>query len=94
MIESNYPKELMKKIDKENKLFDDQLIECAKNNFEKGYKNGISEGFDKGRLDVLKDEEKFLLDYEQRYTDESTEEFYMIERRLSQIQKEIKGIEQ
>ncbi len=36
MLESNYPKKLMKEINKKNKLFDDQLIECAKNNFKKG----------------------------------------------------------
>jgi flagellar biosynthesis/type III secretory pathway protein FliH len=76
-----------------NKLFDDQLIECAKNNFEKGYKNGISEGFDKGRLDVLKDEEEFLDDLNliNNCDDDLYEELI---KRLSQIQKEIKEIQE
>ena len=56
-----------------NKLFDDQLIECAKNNY------------NKGRLSALKDEENFILFI--KHCKLTLPE--IIDERLKDIQKQI-----
>ena len=75
-----------------NKLFDDLLIECAENNYKKGYQKAKKETL----LMCAKNEMKFLEDWTLPTFNDTPERKYHNDRintRISQLQEVIKLVE-
>jgi len=70
-----------------NKLFDDLLIECAENNYKKGYQKAKKEIL----LMCAKNELKFLEEFNEFY---KLSKEHVISQRISQLQDVIKKLEE